>query len=334
MKKTKWIESIKCKEHKKAMPILTFPAIQKLHCTVEQLVNNSDLQVQAMKVIVDECDPLASLGLMDLSVEAECFGSDIRVHDGEVPTVVGSVIKDMDDAKNMVIPPVGSKRTQIYIDAMIKAKAVIIDRPVFAGVIGPFSLAGRLMDVSEAMIYCYDDPDMVHLVLDKVTTFLIDYCKAYKAGGVDGVVMAEPLAGILSPALASEFSSQYVKRIIDALEDEEFVVIYHNCGNNTIKMVDELLETGASVYHFGNAIDMYDMLQKMPRDKIIMGNIDPVGDIKDGTVEKVTTDTLGLLEKCANYDNFIISTGCDVPPLSPFDNINAFMKASRKYYEK
>lgn len=334
MEKKKWIQSIKQKKNKKAMPIVTFPAIQKLHCTVEQLVNDSELQAEAMKMIVDECNPLSSLGLMDLSVEAECFGSTIHVNDGEVPTVVGSVIKNMKDAKRLEVPPIGSKRTKIYIDAMKKAKKLILDRPVFAGIIGPFSLAGRLMDVSEAMIYCYEDPDMVHLVLDKVTTFLIEYCKAYKDCGVDGVVMAEPLAGILSPALASEFSSQYVKRIIEAVEDESFLVIYHNCGNNTIKMVDEILETGASIFHFGNAIDMYEMLQKMPRDKIVMGNIDPVGDMKDGTVEKVISDTLELLEKCASFDNFIISTGCDVPPLSPFENINAFMKTSRSYYER
>ena len=44
--------------------------------------------------------------------------------------------------------------------------------------------------------------------------------------------MAEPLTGMLSPNLAEEFSHPYVERIVDAVQDDSFAVIYHNCGNN------------------------------------------------------------------------------------------------------
>ena len=47
------------------------------------------------------------------------------------------------------------RRTGIYLDAIAEAKKLITDRPVFAGVIGPFSLAGRLVDVTEAMTTRY-----------------------------------------------------------------------------------------------------------------------------------------------------------------------------------
>lgn len=92
---------------------------------------------------------------MDLSIEAEAFGSTIRVSDDEVPTVIGHLIENQEQADTLNIPEVGTGRTQIYIEAIGKACELITDRPVFAGVIGHFSLAGRLLDVSEAMIYCY-----------------------------------------------------------------------------------------------------------------------------------------------------------------------------------
>ena len=60
----------------------------------------------------------------------------------------------------------------------------------------------------------------------------------FKEAGADGIVMAEPLAGLLSPALAEEFSAPYVKRIVEALQTDDFLVIYHNCGNSTIQMID------------------------------------------------------------------------------------------------
>ena len=145
--------------------------------------------------------------------------------------------------------------------------------------------------------------------------------------------MAEPLTGLLSPALAEEFSAPYVKEIIDAVQDDNFLVIYHNCGDNTIQQIDAILSQGAAAYHFGNAIDMEEMLAKCPADAVIMGNIDPAGQIKNGTPESVREATISLMEKCCpKYPNFAISTGCDVPPFSPWENIDAFFAAVDEYY--
>ena len=173
---------------------------------------------------------------------------------------------------------------------------------------------------------------MVHTVLDKVTTFIINYIKAYKAVGANGVVMAEPLAGLLSPALAEEFSSNYVKKIVDAVQDDEFIVVYHNCGNCTIQMIDSIIATGAPVFHFGNAIAMDEMMAKIPEDRIAMGNVDPAGQFRNGTPESVKESTKAIMEKCCKYKNFVISSGCDIPPMSSWDNINAFFEAVKEFY--
>jgi len=175
-----WVADTLAAPTKKPMPILSFPAIQKMGITVKELIASSDLQAQCMKIVADEIDAAASVSLMDLSLEAECFGSTIRVFDDEVPTVIGSIVSSEEDADALQVPEIGAGRTSIYIEAIEKAVKLIEDRPVFAGVIGPFSLAGRLMDVTEAMIYCYDEPDMVHTVLEKVTDFMIKYILEYK----------------------------------------------------------------------------------------------------------------------------------------------------------
>lgn len=328
-----WLKQIRIKKNKRAMPVLTFPAIQLLNTSVEKLISDSNLQSEALKLINQRCHPLAIMGFMDLSVEAEAFGANIRFSEDEVPTVVGSIVKSEEDAINLKVPKVGAKRTQIYLDAMKKAKQEIKDCPVFAGCIGPFSLAGRLLGVSEAMISCYDEPEMVHLVLKKATEFLINYLQAYKDLGIDGVFMAEPLAGILSPNLCDEFSSRYVKEIVSALDDDSFLVAYHNCGNNTLKMVDTILSTGCRLYHFGNAISIEQMLKLMPKDIMVMGNIDPVS-LKDASKEDVIAATNALLEAVGDVDNFVISSGCDIPPLAKWENIDAFMKTAQEYYQK
>jgi uroporphyrinogen decarboxylase len=327
-----WLEGIKTASQKKAMPILSFPAIQIMGISVIDLISDSDKQALAMKCIADRTDALASVSLMDLSVEAECFGSEIRFSENEVPTVVGSIVSSKENVAELAIPGVGAGRTGIYIDAIRKAIKLINDRPIFAGVIGPISLAGRLMDVSKAMIHCYDQPETMHLLLKKVSAFTIEYCRAYKAAGANGVIVAEPLAGLMSRPLAEQFSSVYIKQIVEAVQDQNFIVIYHNCGNSTIKIIDSILSTGSSAYHFGNAIKMSEMIRHIPSHIIAMGNVDPAGQLREGTPESVREATLGVLSECGRYPNFVVSSGCDIPPLSKWENIDAFFAAVEEFY--
>ena len=328
-----WIASLKGTGAKNPIPILSFPCVSLLGVTVRELISDSELQARGMKAVADKTNSAASVSFMDLSLEAECFGAKIVVSDEEVPTVKGRIVNDMDEAEALVVPAVGSGRTQIYLDAIKNASAEITDRPVLAGMIGPFSLAARLLDVTEIMMDCYDDPDMVHTVLEKVTEFLCEYAKAYKAAGANGIVMAEPVAGLLSPTLEEEFGSPYVKKIVDAVQTDDFAVIYHNCGDNVPKMLDSILTTGCAAYHFGNSVDMEkDIIPNIPADTVVMGNIDPAGTLRLGTPEKVRLETFALLERCSKYPNFVLSTGCDVPPMTPWENIDAFFAASNEYY--
>ena len=259
-----WLDTMLTSPRKKAMPILSFPCVSLMGVTVAELIKSPRLTAQGMARVAARCDAAAAVSMMDLSVEAEAFGSQIRVSDGEVPTVTGSVVNTPEDADALAVPPVGAGRTGRYIEAIGLACGKITDRPVFAGVIGPFSLAGRLMDVSQVMLNCYDGPEMVHAVMRKTTDFLIAYCNAYKQTGAGGVVIAEPLTGLLSPALAEEFSAPYVRELVAAVQTDGFLVIYHNCGNNTVRMIDSILSLGASAYHFGNAVSMRDVLAHVP----------------------------------------------------------------------
>ena len=329
-----WLSDMIAAEKKIALPILSFPSVSLMDITVRELISDSDRQAQGMKMVAERVNAAAAVSLMDLSVEAECFGSTIRVSDEEVPTVIGHIVSDEDEANALEVPAVGSARSGLYVDAIRKAVDIITDRPVLAGIIGPYSLAARLLDVTEIMMLCYDEPDMVHIVLEKATAFLIEYAKAYKAAGANGVVMAEPVAGLLSPALEEEFSSPYVKQIVDAVQDDNFIVVYHNCGDNTPRMTESILSTGSAAYHFGNSIDMAAMMAKFPADVVVMGNVDPAGVLRQGNPELVRTATLDVMSKCCSYPNFLISSGCDIPPATPWENVDAFFAAVEEFYGK
>lgn len=317
---------------RKAMPVLSFPGVQLTGKSVGELVHSGALQADCMEAIAQRYDMLASVSLMDLSVEAEAFGSPVAFSGDEVPTVTAPILGEEDDPAALAVPPVGAGRTGEYIAAITQARQRIAgDQPLFAGSIGPFSLAGRLLDMSEIMVLCYTEPELVHAVLSKAADFLIQYNTALREAGADGLIMAEPAAGLLSPELISEFSTPYVRSIIDAVKSDAFAVIYHNCGN-TIPLMDSVLRTGADAFHFGNAVDLAQVLALVPAHIPVFGNIDPAGQLRLGTPDTVRTATLALLERCSKHDNFILSSGCDIPPLTPLENLDAFFAAAREFY--
>ena len=210
-----WAAELIAAKTKRAMPVLSFPCVSLMDITVEQLTSDAALQAEGMKRVADRVPACASVSMMDLSVEAEAFGSEVLFLPGEVPTVKKALVTSPEEAEALKVPQVGAGRTGKYVEAIRKACGLITDRPVFAGVIGPYSLAGRLMGVSDIMLQCYDEPEAVHTVLQKATDFLVNYVLAYKAAGAHGVVIAEPLTGLLSPALAEEFSdSKSIRSVI------------------------------------------------------------------------------------------------------------------------
>lgn len=332
-----WMASVLSSSRRIAIPIMTHSGIEMIGHTVKEAVTNGEIHAQAIQTLAEKYPSAASSVIMDLTVEVEAFGAEVVFTEHEVPTVVGRLVSNAEEIEALKIPSLSEGRVPEYLKAN-RLVAAHSQKPVFSGCIGPYSLAGRLFDMSEIMMAIYIEPEPVKKLLDKCTRFITDYCLALKETGVNGVLIAEPAAGLLSDEACQEFSSVYVRRIVEQVQDDSFSVILHNCGN-VGQCTAAMLKTGTVGYHFGNAVDMVETLQACPSDVLVMGNIDPVGVFKMDTPEQVYEKVTDLLNKTSGYHNFILSSGCDTPPGVPFENIEMFYKALDDYnvnicYEK
>ena len=326
-----WIASILGSEKRIAIPVMTHSGIELLGHTVYDAVTNGEIHARAVKLLAEKYPSAASSVIMDLTVEAEAFGAEIHYSKNEVPSVIGRLVSNLEEVEKLQIPSLENGRVQEY----IKANRLIAEdtsKPVVAGCIGPYSLAGRLYDMSEIMMLIYINPEAANTLLRKCTDFIIRYCMALKATGVNGVVMAEPAAGLLSNEDCLQYSSVFVKEIVEKVQDDHFTVVLHNCGN-TGNCTQAMVYTGAAAYHFGNKINMEEALKEVPADALAMGNLDPVSLFKMSSPEEMKKATLQLLEATAAYPNFVLSSGCDIPPYTPLANINAFYTALEEFNE-
>ena len=325
-----WMANAIQSRERLAIPIMTHPGIEICGQKVVNAVKDGQIHYEAIKRLNDIYPADACTAIMDLTVEAEAFGAEIISPEDEVPSVVGRLVDNEDSVKALAVPSLDKGRVQEYLKANKLTAENITDKPIFGGCIGPYSLAGRLFGMTEMMIAVYTEPETITLLLEKCTEFIANYCLAMKKTGVNGVILAEPAAGLLSNEDCSLYSSKYVKQIVEQVQDEQFMIVLHNCGN-TGHCTQAMLETGAMGYHFGNKANIVEILEDCPTDVLVMGNLDPVGLIKMAAPDVVKKETMDILKKTSTWGNYVLSTGCDAPPHVPFENIEAFYEALKEY---
>lgn len=309
-----------------ALPIATYPAMALTGAKVSDIVTNPRAQLEAQVAIRKRYNSPFALSAMDLSAEAEAFGCAVAISDHEIPTVTGRLVTTLEQVRALPIPQPGDKRTGVYLESVRLLNQLEGAPFVFGGCIGPFSLAARLVGVSEALELTLAEPELMHTVLEKSTAFLASYIKAFQASGAKGVIMAEPAAGLLSPRGMSTFSGAYIKNIAQSLDHPTFTLLLHNCAAKLLHL-PAVLETGLNTFHFGAPMELPAALKRVPPDVVLCGNLDPAAVFVQSAPRDVATRTVQVLSATATHRNFVISSGCDVPPNAPLENLDAFYKA-------
>ena len=329
MNMKQWLADARKMAKKKPMPVLSYPASARLGISIASMTENARVQADTMLYLMRELDMPMAITSMDLALEASCFGAPVS-HEG-VPAVSNVILESMDDVDALQVPGeeiIVEKSPYLEAIRLVKTEMQASGgvRPIIAGISGPFSLAGQLRGVTDIMMDCYDEPELLEELVQKTTEFLCVYANLLKEAGADMLLLAEPLAGVVSPTMAEQFSHPFVKKMIESVQDDSFAVMYHNCGAGVPRMLEDLAGLGAMIYHFGNVIDLSEALENMPKTVMVMGNVDPAGIVAHGSVESVRQAVDTLIQKCGSYENFWLSTGCDVPPDAPWENLVEFMK--------
>ncbi|MBR4772300.1 MAG: uroporphyrinogen decarboxylase family protein [Bacteroidales bacterium] len=320
-----WKKEILTSPKRMAVPVMTHPGIEMLGYNVKEAVCSGRVHFEAVKALCGKYAQSAAMTtIMDLSVEAQAFGASVSFSYEAIPSIEGRLVEDAAAIEALQVPSLDAGRVPEYLKA--DRLATSLPKPVFAGCIGPFSLAGRLYGMTEIMMGIYLEPEAMTVLLEKCTEFLLNYVKAIKETGCPAVLMAEPASGLLSNEDDMMWCTPYVKKIVEAVQDETFAVVLHNCGN-TGHCTEAMVATGAWGFHFGNKIDMVKAIEDCPADALVFGNIDPVSIFKQASPDEMYKATSELLQVTAKYHNFVLSSGCDTPPGVSPANIEAFYKA-------
>ena len=199
--------------------------------------------------------------------------------------------------------------------------------PVCAYVIGPLTLAGEIMDLVRVMKATRKNPAQLHQVLEHCTELILAYVALLEQAGADLVCVLEPSAMMISAAQFPEFSGRYCQKLF--AEGISGMRVLHICGD-TNHLIPEMEKTGADGLSLDRQVPLPQAYDTLRGDTVLIGNIDPVSVLTFGDAAAVRSKSLELVRGMQGRENFILSSGCDIPPPAPVENIQAMVSVRNR----
>jgi len=267
----------------------------------------------------------------DLGVEAEALGAGVNFYshhtDIVYPTISDKVAEKVKDL-NLQIPSDLSKagRIPLVTEAIRLLKEELGEQvAIGAHVLGPYTLAGQLVDHGDLAKMSIKKTDTVKEILDALAGVLVDILGIYKDAGADYVNVREMGAAseILSPRMFKLLIQPPLERIFAAIASPN---ILHICGD-TDDIVELMAQCGADALSVEQKNHVAESRKKIGSDMPLLGNIDAYGVLVEGKPEDVENAVKEAIENGVDA----IWPGCDIWPTVPKENMEALLDATRKY---
>lgn len=322
--KMKLINHIRSYKRTVVAPIASYPILKVSGHEVQEILNDPIAQVEALKLLNERISTDLLVSFMDLSLEAEALGLKIKYDNESSPQLIEHPVKTIEDLKRLDINGIEQNgRIPVFLRVQELMKKVFSQKNG-SYIASPFTLAGLLMGAETLAINTVLKPALCDEVISFSTKVAMAYAKALERAGADFIVILDPSAVLISPQAYEKFILPYNKKLIEALN---VPVILHTCGNTT-KIIDLMVKTKAEALSLDSLVNLREVRKIIPDDVVIMGNLDPVKVFLEMEAEQVYQTTIDFIKEMKGIDNFILSTGCDLPFQTAIDNISAFCKAS------
>jgi uroporphyrinogen decarboxylase len=205
---------------------------------------------------------------------------------------------------------------------------------------GPFSLASYFIGTQEFLIEVGmanaglpgSNAEAIHHALDLAADGLIAFGKACFDAGSDLLHCGDSLAScdVISPRDYERWAHPYERKVIQAWKDYGAKTLLHICGDST-KVLDLYADTGADIIEIDHKVDLAHAKQVVGDRCCVIGNVDPVTVILQGTPERVREASDAALDAAARGGGYVLGSGCVVPRITPLENIRAMVAAAREY---
>jgi uroporphyrinogen decarboxylase len=299
-------------------------------CQTPELV--AEVTIQPVDII--EVD--AAILFSDILVIPEAMGMHLEMNEGEGP-VFPEPIRTIDDAKKLKnIDP--TKELKYVLDAVSLTKKNLKNRVPLIGFSGsPWTLLTYMVEgkgsknFSEVKKLIYNNQELAHNILDKLSNIIADYLSAKIETGCNAVQIFDTWGGILSQKDFEEFSLRYVEKIISQIKRKDEPVIFFAKGIHY--KLDKMASIGADVLGLDWTMDLGEVRKQVGDKVALQGNMDPT--VLYANKNYIKDKTKRVLSSFGKGNGHIFNLGHGILPDVDPENAKAlvqFVKEESKIY--
>jgi [methyl-Co(III) methanol-specific corrinoid protein]:coenzyme M methyltransferase len=207
----------------------------------------------------------------------------------------------------------------------ILKKEVGDEVPIVGGIIGPFTIAGSLIDTVPLLKATFKAPQKIRPFLDVGEKAGTALAKALIDAGADIIAVEDMTASpdLIAPTTYRDFELEYQAKQFEAIPVPK---ILHICGN-VDSIVGWMCQTGAEIISLEPKASAKLARQKCGPDTILMGGVDtattlfmkPPETVKQACEESIA-DGIQML-----------APGCAVAPGTPLENLLAMVEVAKAH---
>ncbi len=298
---------------------------------VGTLVHESDKQAKSQLLACEMFGYDGVFTCMDLTTEAEALGAEVVFDNHAFPYVKNHPVEDTRRFEDLVLPPVEDTRISTFIDASrILAEALQDTHLVSSYVIGPFTLAGHLLDAERLLEISIEEQELATEMVSHCERILQPVLDAYAEAGVHNIVILEPTASssIISPRFFEKLSQPFLKKMISRIHSRGCRATVHICGK-TQEIIEKICRTGADVLSLDSPVDLRAAFETAGRRAVIVGNVD-TSLLLTGSTQDVRSAAKKCFATSAGKGGFILSSGCDLAIQTPHENVEVLVRVAMR----
>src|SRR3954471_2112224 len=193
---------------------------------------------------VDQVGVDAAIIFSDILVIPQAMGLEVLMEEGKGPSLP-KTIKTIQDIDALNISN-AEHHLKYVLDALTLTKKELNGRVPLIGFAGaPWTILCYMVEGKgsktwdKAKQFAYNQPELAHALLQKITLITIDYLKAQVKAGADTVQVFDSWAGSLSPEDFRMFAQPYLFQIADALKDDAPVILFPKGSWYALKEISE-----------------------------------------------------------------------------------------------
>ena len=314
------------------MPITMMFAAEQAGLKYGDYVTNHRVLVEAQMRIAEQFDFDYVSVISDPAREAADCGARVEFFDHQPPAIVEDQARlaDKTELARMSIPdPLAGGRMTDRVRGVALFKEKLRGEKAIEGWIeGPCAEAADLRGINTLMLDFYDDPTFVRDLFEFVIEMELRFARVQVEAGADLIGLGDAAASLVGPQIYEEFVWPYEKRMVEGLHAMGTKVRLHICGN-TRGILEGMGRLGCDIVDLDYPAPVAEARAKMGPRQVLLGNINPVKVLRDGT-PKTVTDAIAECHRQAG-SAYIVGAGCEVPRETRLENVFALRDYARAH---